>query len=238
LDSLPASRVVSEDPTRVPICDLATQHATMQTDIEAAALAVLRSGRYILGDCVEHFELVLAQYLGQPHAVGVGSGTDALLIALMACGIGPGDEVITTPFSFFASTAAIIRVGATPVFVDIDAHTLNIDTTRIAAATTNRTRGILPVHLFGRAVRVRNDGLSELPDVPVIHDMAQSIGAVLGDAWGDEEHTVGCLSFFPTKNLGAAGDGGAIVTASERVASTARLLRVQGSTQKYLALRI
>lgn len=199
-----------------------------------AIAGVLRSGRFILGPNVEAFEREVAAYLGVRHAVGVNSGTDALVIALRALGIGPGDEVITTPFTFFATAEAISMVGATPVFVDIDPRTFNIDPNLIEPAITERTKAILPVHLYGQAADM--DPILELARrcrLRVIEDAAQAFGGMykgrklgaLGDA--------GCFSFFPSKTLGGFGDGGLIATNNDEFAERARMLRAHGSKEKY-----
>jgi len=218
----------------IPVYDPLPEVEALWEEVQAAALRVLRSGRYILGPEVEAFEEEAAQYLGVKHAIGVNSGTDALVIALRALGVGPGDEVITTPFTFFATAEAISLVGATPVFVDIDPRTFNIHPELVEPAITERTKAILPVHLYGRPAEMgpilevaRRHGLK------VLEDCAQAFGATykgrkvgtLGDA--------GAFSFFPTKNLGGFGDGGLIVTDSDEVAEWARMLRAHGSKRKY-----
>jgi len=195
---------------------------------------VLRSGRFILGPEVEAFEREVAEYLGVKYTIGVNSGTDALVIALRALGIGPGDEVITTPFTFFATAEAISLVGAQPVFVDIDPVTFNIDPALIPAAITPRTKAILPVHLYGHAADM--DPILEIAKqhgLKVLEDVAQAFGGAykgrklgaLGDA--------GAFSFFPTKNLGGFGDGGLIATNDPDVAETAKMLRAHGARKKY-----
>jgi dTDP-4-amino-4,6-dideoxygalactose transaminase len=219
----------------IPILDLGPCHAALRTELQAAFDRVISSGQYILGSEVTAFEREAAAYLGSRHAVGVNSGTDALVIALRALGIGPGDEVITTAFTFFASGEAINAVGATPCFVDIDPDTLNIDPRSVAAAVTPRTRAILPVHLFGRAAAL--DALESIAaehGLAILEDCAQSFGA--RDAAGRRTGTVGvagAFSFFPSKNLGALGDGGLIATDDDRVAEESRALRAHGSLKKY-----
>lgn len=206
---------------KVPLADLNRQHAAMRAELDAAIASVLDSGQFILGPAVESFEAELAQRCGATHAVGVSSGSDALLISLMALGIGPGDEVVTTPFTFFATAGAIARLGARPVFADIEAGSFNLDPAAAAAAVTARTRAILPVHLYGRRARVPETSL------PIVEDAAQSIGCtgVLG--------RVACYSFFPTKNVGALGDAGAVVTGDAALADSIRLLRTHGARPKY-----
>ena len=212
---------------KVPLLDLRAQYATIAAGVEAAVKRVLESGHYILGEDVAAFERELAAATGRPHAVALSSGTDALLVALMALGVGPGDEVVTTPLSFFATAGCIVRLGARPVFADIDPQTLNLDPAAALARVTDKTRAILPVHLFGRAC-----DLEPLRDagVPIIEDAAQAIGLPsLGR--GTQCAT---LSFFPSKNLGAAGDAGALVCEDADFADQVRLLRAHGSRPKYV----
>src|SRR6185437_4429910 len=197
----------------VPLLDLKAQYKTIKNEVEAAIAEVIESQHFILGPKVEQCEKAVAAYSSCSHAVGVSSGSDALLACLMAEKIGPGDEVITTPYTFFATVGAIARLGATPVFVDIDSATYNIDVSRIVSKITRNTRVIIPVHLYGQVadmnaiMRVASDhGLT------VIEDAAQAIGAEYrGRRAGSIGH-YGCFSFFPSKNLGAAGDGGMVVT--------------------------
>jgi dTDP-4-amino-4,6-dideoxygalactose transaminase len=219
---------------RIPVYDPLPEVEFLWPELEEAFRRVMRSGQYILGPEVEGLEREVAAYLGVKHAVGVNSGTDALVIALRALGVGPGDEVITTPFTFFATAEAISLVGATPVFVDIDPRTFNINPDLIPSAITPRTRAILPVHLYGLPAEM--DLILEIAHshgLKVLEDCAQAFGATykgkkvgtLGDA--------GAFSFFPTKNLGGFGDGGLIVTNSDEVAERARMLRAHGSRRKY-----
>jgi dTDP-4-amino-4,6-dideoxygalactose transaminase len=214
--------------------DLVREHAAIERDLRAAIDRVVASGRFILGPEVESFELALAEKLGVKHAIGCASGSDALLISLLASGVAPGDEVLTTAFSFVATGEAIARVGAVPVFLDIDPKTYDLgeDLERIFAQVTGRTRAIVPVHLFGQVMPMRAlvDRAHRL-GIAVIEDAAQSIGA--RDAAGDYAGTrgdFGVLSFFPTKNLGALGDGGMILTNDDAGASKVRALRVHGRT--------
>ncbi len=212
---------------RVPLLDLRAQYATIATSVEAAVKRVLESGHYILGEDVAAFERELAQATGRPHAVAVSSGTDALLVALMAMGVGPGDEVVTTPLSFFATAGAIARVGARPVFADVEPRSFNLNPDAALARVTPKTRAILPVHLFGRPCAIeplRRSG------VPVVEDAAQAIGlSTLGKGT-----RCATLSFFPSKNLGAAGDAGAVVCEEAEFAERLRLLRAHGSKPKYV----
>ncbi len=218
----------------IPILDLSEDIDTHLPAYMAAIERVMRSGHFILGPNVKALEEELATYLGSAHAVACNSGTDALTIALRALGVGPGDEVITTAFTFMATASAIGQVGATPVFVDIDPETLNIDTDAVAAAISPRTRALIPVHLFGHAAELSPLlKLARTHGFAVLEDVAQGFGASyerkkLG-TWGD----VGAFSFFPTKNLGAFGDGGVMVTDSLEVADRLRMLRAHGSRKKY-----
>jgi dTDP-4-amino-4,6-dideoxygalactose transaminase len=218
----------------VPLLDLKAQYAAIRNDIDAAVRQVLESQHFILGPAVEACEAAIATYCGAAHAVGVSSGTDALLACLMAEGIGDGDEVITTPYTFFATAGAIARVGATPVFVDIDPATCNLEGASIAAAVTARTKAIIPVHLYGQLADL--DAVmrvAEAHGLTVIEDAAQAIGAAhKGRQAGTVGH-YGCFSFFPSKNLGAAGDAGMIVTNDPERAAKLVCLRAHGSQPKY-----
>jgi dTDP-4-amino-4,6-dideoxygalactose transaminase len=218
----------------VPLLDLKAQYSAIKAEIDTAIGEVMESQHFILGPKVEQCEKAVAQYCRCSHAVGVSSGTDALLICLMAEGIGPGDEVITTPYTFFATAASIARVGATPVFVDIDPVTYNLNVTQIASKVTKNTRAIIPVHLFGQMAELDTVmQLAEEKGLVVIEDAAQAIGAEhKGRRAGAVGH-YGCFSFFPTKNLGAAGDGGMVVTNDGQRAENLRRLRVHGSQPKY-----
>jgi dTDP-4-amino-4,6-dideoxygalactose transaminase len=218
----------------IPILDLVRQHKQLEPELEHAIRGVLEGGAFINGRNVAAFEEELATYLGASHAVGLNSGTDALHLALRALDIGPGDEVITTPFTFVATTEAIGMVGATPVFADIDATTLNIDPSAVAAAVTPRTRAILPVHLYGLPAAMDEImSIARKHSLAVIEDCAQSIGATIGEARTGTIGTIGAFSFFPSKNLGACGDAGAVVTNDERLAERVRRLRAHGAAVKY-----
>lgn len=212
----------------VPLLDLKQQYATLQAELEAAVLKVMRETRYILGPEVGELEAALAQYTGVKHVIVCSSGSDALLLALMALDVGPGDEVICPTFTFFATAGAIARLGAKPVFVDIDPKTFNIDVAQIKI--TAKTKAILPVHLFGQSADI--DGLLKL-GVPVVEDAAQAIGAKYKGRQAGTMGAVGTFSFFPTKNLGGAGDGGAVTTNDDKLATRLRSLRVHGSEKKY-----
>jgi dTDP-4-amino-4,6-dideoxygalactose transaminase len=218
----------------VPLLDLKAQFAPIKEEVEAAISEVLASQQFILGPKVEECEKAIATYSGCSHGIGMSSGSDALLVCLMAENIGPSDEVITTPYSFFATAGAIARLGATPVFVDIDPTTYNIDPAQIAAKITKKTRVIMPVHLYGQMADM--DPIMESArehKLIVVEDAAQAIGAEYkGRRAGSIGH-YGCFSFFPSKNLGAAGDGGMIVTNDAQRADKLRILRNHGSNPKY-----
>ena len=218
----------------VPLLDIARVHAGIEADIEAALVQTFRSGRYILGPEVTAFEEEIAAWLGAPYAVGVSNGTDALVAALQALGVGPGDEVITTPFTFIATADAVLRLGGVPRFVDVDPRTLLLDPDLVAAAVTDRTRGIIPVHLFGQCVDM--DALRAVAaprDLWILEDVAQALGARWGDSAAGTLGAAGCYSFFPSKNLGALGDGGLVTTADPDLADRIRWIQAHGSRRKY-----
>jgi dTDP-4-amino-4,6-dideoxygalactose transaminase len=220
--------------TIIPIIDLVRQYHLIQPEIDRAIRQSLESGNFILGASVEQFELSLAKYCQIPHAIGVASGTDALLLALVALGIGNGDEVITTPFTFVASANTILHAGAHPVFVDIDPRTYNIDPTGIEAVITPKTKAIMPVHLYGQMANMTAIAkIAHKHGLKIIEDGAQAIGAKFADYVVGDFGDVATMSFFPTKNLGAYGDGGAIITRHKAVAQQVDLLRKQGATRKY-----
>nr|WP_199296639.1 DegT/DnrJ/EryC1/StrS family aminotransferase [Leptolyngbya sp. FACHB-711] len=203
-------------------------------EVGAAVLEVLASGRYIGGSPVEQFEQQFAQFVGTAHGITCNSGTDALYLALRSLDIGAGDEVITTPFTFVATAETVSAVGATPVFVDIDAATFNLNLDQVEAAITDRTKAIIPVHLFGQPVDMtRVMEIAQKHHLSVIEDCAQSTGAEWNGAKVGSIGHVGCFSFFPTKNLGACGDGGAITTNDPTIASRVRILRDHGQYQRY-----
>lgn len=218
----------------IPMVDLKTQYHNLKNEIDQAVLNAIESGQYILGPNVTAFEQEAADYLGAPHAVGVASGTDALHLALLAAGIGPGDEVITSPFTFIATAEAIRYCGATPVFVDIDSRTFNIDPALIEAAITPRTKAIIPVHLFGQPADMAAIGvICEKRSLLLIEDCAQSFGAAIGNRMTGTFGSMGCFSFFPSKNLGCYGDGGLITCATAELAEQVRALRNHGSHVRY-----
>ena len=219
----------------VPPFSLSQQISDLGSDLEQAVLAVLRSGQYIGGPQIKSFEQAFADNVGTSHAVGCNSGTDALILALRALDIGPGDQVITCAFSFFATAEAISSVGAEPVFVDADPDTYLIDLDQIEAAITPATKALIPVHLFGRPVDMtRVMAIASAHDLRVIEDCAQATGATWQDQAVGSFGDVGCFSFFPTKNLGAAGDAGAVTTDDDGLAKTMRELAVHGMPQRYL----
>ncbi len=222
------------DRMKIPLLDLRAQYLPIRAEIEAAIAEVMESQYFILGPKVQECENVIARYSHCSHGVGVSSGTDALLISLMAERIGPGDEVITTPYTFFATAGAIARVGATPVFVDIDPVTYNIETSQIEARVTARTRAVVPVHLYGQMAEMGTlMRVAETHGLVVIEDAAQAIGADRDGRRAGSVGHYGCFSFFPSKNLGAAGDAGMVVTDDAARADNLRRLRAHGSKPKY-----
>ncbi|MFN2454867.1 MAG: DegT/DnrJ/EryC1/StrS family aminotransferase [Pyrinomonadaceae bacterium] len=229
---------------KVPLLDLHAQYAELRDEMRAAVDRVMESQQFILGAEVQALEEEIADYSQAAHAVACASGSDALLLALMALGIGAGDEVITTPYSFFATASAIARLGARPVFVDINPRTYNIDETLVEAVITPRTRAIMPVHLYGQCADMT--ALLEIAarhnHLPIVEDAAQAIGA--DDAAAEESNggrsrragsmgAIGCFSFYPSKNLGGAGDGGMLSTNSAELAEKLRVLRVHGGERRY-----
>ncbi|PSM47560.1 Cys/Met metabolism pyridoxal-phosphate-dependent enzyme [Chroococcidiopsis sp. CCALA 051] len=220
--------------TRVPILNLAQQYTDLATEINDVVFKVLASGGYVGGANVANFEQEFATYTNVSECVACNSGTDALLLALRALGVGAGDEVITTPFSFFATTETISAVGAKPIFVDIDAPTFNLDVTQVESAITAKTKAIIPVHLYGQPVDMTAlMAIAQTHKLAVIEDCAQATGALwAGQKVGSIGH-VGCFSFYPTKNLGACGDGGAVTTNDPEIAAKMRMLRNHGEKNRY-----
>ncbi len=230
----PGSGVAEKQKMKVPLLDLHAQYETLREEMQASVLRVLESQQFILGSEVEELEKELAEYSRVRHAIGCANGSDALLLALMALGIGAGDEVITTPYSFFATASSIARLGARPVFVDINPQTYNIDAEKIEAAITERTRAIMPVHLYGQcALMSAIKEIGARRGVAVIEDAAQAIGADDGETRAGGIGVIGCFSFYPSKNLGAAGDAGMLTTNDEELANKLRLLRVHGGERRY-----
>jgi dTDP-4-amino-4,6-dideoxygalactose transaminase len=223
----------------VPLLDLTAQYAPLRQDILAAIARVCDSQRFIMGPEVEALERELARLLDAEHAIAVSSGTDALLVVLMALGVGPGHEVITPTFSFFATAGTVSRLGATPVFVDIDPITFNADPAAVSAAITPRTRAILPVHLYGLAADMGPImDVAARAGVPVVEDAAQAIGARYRDRQVGSFGVAACYSFFPSKNLGAFGDAGLVTTNDAALAQEIRLLRNHGAEPKYFHSRV
>jgi len=218
----------------IPLCDLRQQYSCLKAEIDGAMRRVAEEGHYILGPNVKALEQEIAAYCGCRFAIGVASGTDALHLVLKALNIGPGDEVITTPFTFIATTEAISMVGATPVFVDIDPRTFNLDASRIEAAVTPRTKALLPVHLYGQPCDLEAlAALAEKHRLLLIEDCAQAMGASHRGQRVGTFGSAGCLSFFPSKNLGGLGDGGMVVTNDERLYARVEMLRRHGGKVKY-----
>ena len=224
----------------IPILNLTRQYEQLKSQIDAALIRVASSGHYILGPEVQAFESEIAQFLGVKHVIGCASGTDALFLALRALKIGAGDEVITTPFSYVATSEAIAHTGARPVFVDVEADSMNIDPKKVEAAITERTRAIMPVHLYGQAANMTDiQAIAKKHKLAIVEDCAQAIAATYTE---NEDKApvkvgsigeVGCFSFFPSKNLGAFGDGGMCATNDDDLADRLRMLRVHGAKVRY-----
>ncbi len=230
---------MSEKPVGIPFFDRTRGDAEVMPELEEAFRRVVRSGRYILGPEVEALESELAAYLGVSHAIGVSSGTDALLAALMAIGVGPGDEVICPAYTFFATVEGVVRLGAKPVFVDVSERTLTMDPAQLEERIGPRTRAIIPVHLFGTcAEMVAIVEVARAHGVVVIEDAAQAMGASLGARKAGSLGDLGCFSFFPTKNLGGFGDGGLVTTNDAALAGEIRSIRNHGSRTKLVHDRI
>ena len=219
----------------VPMLDLKAQHETIADEVEAAVKGVFESQHFILGPEVREFESEMADYCGTSHAVGCASGSDALLLALMVCGVKPGDEVITSPFSFFATAGSVARLGAKPVFVDIEPAGFNLDENQLESLITERTRAIMPVHLFGQCAEM--DKINEIANrrgIAVIEDAAQAVGAEYKGRRAGSLGEMAAFSFYPSKNLGGAGDGGLLTTNDPEVAERLRRSRAHGAKNKYI----
>jgi dTDP-4-amino-4,6-dideoxygalactose transaminase len=229
-----AATAVANAKPQFPFLDLKAQYATIREEMQKAVLGALDAQQFILGPDVAAFESEVAAYVGCKYAIGCASGSDALLLALMALGVGAGDEVIAPPFTFFATAGAIARLGARTVFVDVDPTSYNLDPKLLEAAITPRTKAIIPVHLFGLSAELNEiQKIAAAHGLPVIEDAAQAIGSKYhGKAVGNIGE-MGCFSFFPSKNLGGGGDGGMITTNSSELNDKLRLLRVHGSRKKY-----
>ncbi|GEN34177.1 glutamine--scyllo-inositol aminotransferase [Aneurinibacillus danicus] len=226
--------VKNEIDKKIPLLDLKQQYFDLREMLHQSIEEVMSSGSYVMGQKVQLFERAFAEYVGTKYAVALASGTDALVLTLDSLGIGPGDEVITTPFTFFSTSEAISRVGATPVFVDIDPETFNINPSLIEKRITKKTKAIIPVHLFGMPADMDEVGaIADQYELYIIEDACQAIGSAYKDKKIGSMGIAGCFSFFPTKNLGGYGDGGMMVTDDETIANKIRLLRVHGSVLKY-----
>jgi dTDP-4-amino-4,6-dideoxygalactose transaminase len=219
---------------KVPLLDLSEQNQKLRPEIEAALGRVLDTNAFILGDEVKALEKELADYCGTKYAIGCASGSDALLLALMALDIKAGDEVITTPYSFFATASAVTRLGAVPVFVDIDAYTYNVDVGQVESKITERTKAVQPVHLYGQCAEMSMLRMvCEEHKVPIVEDAAQAIGAEENGERAGAMGEIGCFSFYPSKNLGGMGDGGFMTTNDDSLAEKLSALRVHGSKERY-----
>ena len=219
---------------RIPILDLKAQYTVIKDEVTRAISEVCEKQAFALGPAVAEFEENVAAYCNSKHAIGVSSGTDALLVSLMALGVKPGDEVITTPFSFFATAGCVVRIGARPVFVDVDPDSGNIDPAGIEEKITEKTRAIIPVHLFGQIAPMKAiTDIASQHNLAVIEDAAQAIGASRNDIKAGNFGDCGCFSFYPTKNLGGFGDGGLVTTNTDALADDIRTLRDHGQKPRY-----
>jgi len=223
----------------IPFTDLKAQYKALQPQIQERINRVLEHGQYIMGPEVKELEDKLQVYTGAKYCITVASGTEALLISLMALGVQPGDEIITTPFTFVATVEVIVLLGAKPVFVDIEQDTCNIDANKIEAKITNKTKAIMPVSLYGQVADMHEiNAIAAKHNLPVIEDAAQSFGAEYKGQKSCNISTIGCTSFFPSKPLGSYGDGGAIFTNNEEIAGACREIRVHGQSQRYVHTRV
>jgi dTDP-4-amino-4,6-dideoxygalactose transaminase len=218
----------------IPLLDLKAQYSSIQSELETAVIDAMRSGQYILGPKVQELEGAVASFCDTEYAVGVANGTDALVLALDAMGVGPGDEVITSPFTFFASAECISRLGAKPVFVDIDPETYNLVPEQIEEKITAKTKAIIPVHIFGQPAKMDEiNAIANKHGLKVLEDACQAIGAEYKGRKVGSLADAACFSFFPSKNLGGMGDGGIVVTNDKELADKVRVLRAHGSARKY-----
>jgi dTDP-4-amino-4,6-dideoxygalactose transaminase len=223
----------------IPLLDLTRQDPELNREIARRVAEVFATGRFVMGPANEEFERAFAAEVGSAHAIGVSSGTDALLVGLMALGVGPGDEVITSPFTFFASAAEVSRLNARPVFVDIEPGTFNIDPARLEAAVTARTKAIQPVHLYGQCADMRPIlEIAQRRGIPILEDACQAIGAADHGRAAGTLGAMAAFSFYPTKNLGGAGDAGAVTTDDAKTAQLLRSLRMHGETERYHHARV
>ena len=221
-------------PVSVPLLDLKPQYATLRDEIRKVVDEVFESQGFILGPKVEAFEKAIAEYVGVRHAIGMSSGTDAQLAAMMALGVGPGYDVVTSPYTFFASAGAVVRLGARPVFCDIDPATFNVDPAKLAEAITPKTKAIQPVHLYGQCADMDPIlAVAKAKGIPVIEDACQSLGAAYKGRKAGALGDFGAFSFFPSKNLGGFGDGGMVTTNDDAMAAKLRALRMHGETSRY-----
>lgn len=228
-------RLIRNRSVQIPLLDLKAQYRPLKAEIVSTIEAVCDEQGFVLGPRVAAFEKAMASYTGATHAIGCASGSDALLLSLMALGVGSGDEVITVPFTFFATAGAISRLGARPVFVDIQPETFNLDPLQLERAITPRTKAIIPVHLFGQCADMAAiNRIAAVKQIPVIEDACQAIGAAHSGVRAGTLGTTGCFSFFPSKNLGGFGDGGLITTNDAGLADALSMLRVHGSRVRYL----
>lgn len=228
-------RLIRNRSVQIPLLDLKAQYRPLKAEIVSTIEAVCDEQGFVLGPRVVAFEKAMASYTGATHAIGCASGSDALLLSLMALGVGSGDEVITVPFTFFATAGAISRLGARPVFVDIQPETFNLDPLQLERAITPRTKAIIPVHLFGQCADMAAiNRIAAVKQIPVIEDACQAIGAAHSGVRAGTLGTTGCFSFFPSKNLGGFGDGGLITTNDAGLADALSMLRVHGSRVRYL----
>lgn len=219
----------------IPIIDLNRQYRAIQGEVETAMREVLERGDFVLGKALHRFEEEMASYCGVKHAIGVNSGTDAIYLALLGLGVGPGDDVVTTAFSMFATVEPIRLLGARPVFVDIDPEHFHVDLNQLRSKVTKKTKAIIPVHLYGSVAPMKEImELARQRNVPVLEDAAQAIGATYGGKKAGSLGTMGCVSFYPTKNLGGYGDGGMVLTSDDKLAEAVRTLRHHGQTKKYV----